>query len=682
MKRWLIVLSSLAAGLGLWTVVHPCGPGYTFRAYLDKRFWQPLSKYEDSLGKSPQPERKECAPFAGMSDSGNNENLRRARVSYRTLQFDDARAAVELGLQENLNESEKEELLLIDAKIDLREGEATPQEPQSGKMRKKRLDAQGNADPISPADHTGLSNKELLYRSGDKLRDFIGKSQIAAFRSEARGWLARVCYLTKDYPGATRIYLDELSKEDSIFSLKSLVTSLRILFPYNGSSARLADHLEEYFDTPAHALFVVNLVTNPVYSSPEERASMADVARKAIEALQKRRDLFAGGAESEALILALMRASLYMGDTRAALSYSQSISEKSETAGKPEFNWMKAACFFLQHEFKAAEAPLQRMYHAREADFRDRSAAALALMGVYQQLGRGADQLHAAFLYSQAEQDRLPEEAREGEGENLTGPYFDFHYLPASGWLFDLPYLLDVQLKDEELSSYLKRYSKPAKLITLKTFSTRQRTAYEMVEYALAVRYARQENYWKAASIYEKLNAAPRAERLRRLARLHAEAANPDLSSEQIMEAQFAFAAFLEEHSTQLFFNDMVWHGFQRYAFLTTELDSPCIDKFPRNDPDCQGLTGNERESFLKKERKVKDDQEERWRAYKILDKIREKAGHSELGNRAAARALKCLILINTERFGRREEIDPAIRRLSNWTKRASNASPDSNITQ
>ena len=394
---------------------------------------------------------------------------------------------------------------------------------------------------------------------------------------------------------------------------------------------------------------------------------MAEVAGKTIEALQKRRDLFNGGAESDALALALMRASLYMGDTQSALPYSQRIPEKSETARKPEFNWMRAACSFLQHDYKAAEVFLLKMHHSEEANFRDKSVAALALLGVYQKLGRGVDQLHASFLYYQAEQERPPG-SREGESMYLTGPYYDFLYLPASGWLFDLPYLLDVQLKNEDLSLYLKRYSKPAGLIRIKSFDDyvpgRQRSACEMVEYALAVRYARQEKYWKAASIYQKLNAGPRASRMRHLARLHAGANDPSLSNDQRLEAQFAYAVFLEKHSTQVFFNDMLWHGFQRYAFLGSEIDSPCISPAFAH---CQGLTREERNRFLKKERRVKDDQEERWRAYKILESVIKEAGHSELGNRAAARALKCLKLINTDRFGREDEVDSAIRRLSNW---------------
>lgn len=654
MKRWIRVLPLLAAVFGVWaSAVQPCGLEYTFRAYLDKRFWQPLSKYEESLGRRPSTEgEKKFAPWAGMSREGPNEILQKASEAYRDNRFSDARSAVETGLKTNPLETEREELLLIDAKSDLFEGEAARSARQT------------------PQD----SNEDLLHRAETKLIEFLRISQAPALRSEARGWLARIHYLNGDYAFAAKIYLDELSNEGCVFSHESLVASLRMLFPYNGSSSRLADRLDEYFDSPAHALFVVNLVTNPIYSDEKERASMAEAARKTIDVLLKRRDLFDGGAESEALALALMRASLYMGDTQSALSYSQWVPEKSETARKPEFHWMRAACSFLQHDYKGAEAPLLKMYHAEGADFRDKSVAAQALLGVYQKLGRGVDKLHAAFLYYKAEQERPPDSASEGEIRYLTGPYYNFPYLPSGGWLFDLPYLLDFQMKDEELSLYLKRYSKPAKLIKMQprlynafqTSETRRRSAYEMVEYALAVRYAREQKYWKAAAIYQRLEARPRAGRLRRLARLYEEAGSASLSPEQRLEARFAYAAFLEEHSTQVFFNDMLWRGFQMYAFLGAGLESPCTGDVFSGDVDCQGLTREERERFLKQERRVKDDQEERWRAYKILESVVKEAGHSELGNRAAARALKCLKLINTRRFGREQEIDSAIRRLSN----------------
>ena len=123
MKRWVPVLALLATVLGVWAAtVRPCGLEYTFRAYLDKRFWQPLSKYEESLGRSPTVESpNKGVPFAGISNGGSNEILQTARDAYVAGRFSDAGTAVETCLKTNPPDNEREELLLIDAKIDLRE---------------------------------------------------------------------------------------------------------------------------------------------------------------------------------------------------------------------------------------------------------------------------------------------------------------------------------------------------------------------------------------------------------------------------------------------------------------------------------------------------------------------------------------------------------------------------------
>jgi hypothetical protein len=52
-----------------------------------------------------------------------------------------------------------------------------------------------------------------------------------------------------------------------------------------------------------------------------------------------------------------------------------------------------------------------------------------------------------------------------------------------------------------------------------------------------------------------------------------------------------------------------------------------------------------------------------------IFNRIVEQAGHTELGRKAANRALYCLRRISAERFDRREEIRSADIRLSNWLK-------------
>jgi len=69
-------------------------------------------------------------------------------------------------------------------------------------------------------------------------------------------------------------------------------------------------------------------------------------------------------------------------------------------------------------------------------------------------------------------------------------------------------------------------------------------------------------------------------------------------------------------------------------------------------------------------ERRLRDDQEEYWRAYQILNHIVEQAGPTPLGKKAAERAVFCLRKIHTERFGRSEEIRRADLRLSNWLGR------------
>jgi hypothetical protein len=175
------------------------------------------------------------------------------------------------------------------------------------------------------------------------------------------------------------------------------------------------------------------------------------------------------------------------------------------------------------------------------------------------------------------------------------------------------------------------------------TLLQRPRTAREMVQYALAVRYARQEKYAAAAEIFTAIRAFPRAGRMKELARLHAAATGGSLPRDQQLQAQFAYGAYLADHSTRLFFNDMLWSGYQTWAFLR-----------PGADP---GLTRSEREFFLKQERRLKDDQEERWRACRILAAVAGETPRTELGRRAARKALAALQLINTGRFGREGEL-------------------------
>jgi hypothetical protein len=610
---WTAGMLALAAGAAL-----ACGPFLNFREYLDARLWQNLPKVAEDFARKREPALR---PFAGMSPESPKEPLDAVRKAYQPFgdpsthedlesRMAKARTAVEAALRSSaLSEREKWEVRLVDCKLDLREGE--------------------REDP------------DALERAGRKLLTFIKETSDPALRSEARGWLARVHYLRHEYPAAAKIYLDELARADSNLGSDVLTNSLRMMFPYNGSDARLEDHLEEMFDTPAHALFAVQLVTNPVTSDPELKVRPA-VVRKVIAALERRRELFRLGKDSDALALALMRAALHSGDGAATLRYGALLPQRSPARDSSEYLWLTAAGDVLEKNHAAAEKPLLRLCRSRTADARTRRTAAQALQGVYHTLGRNVEQLHAAFLF---------------EGTEVPKDYSE----RALGfWLWwggnlDLPYLLDVQVSDDELREYLKRYPGPVGT-PLGRYKGPRRSAPEVVRYSLAVRHARHEQYAEAAALFESIAAARRSVRMRVLAKLHARSQDPSLVSAERLAARYEYAEYLAHHSTQVFFNDLLWSGFQTWALA----DGP-LEKGRRS--------SQEKASLAEQERHFKDEQEEYWRAYKILAGVAEEVGPTELGRRAARTALWSLERINTDRFGREREIDAAKARWTRWLR-------------
>jgi len=176
-----------------------------------------------------------------------------------------------------------------------------------------------------------------------------------------------------------------------------------------------------------------------------------------------------------------------------------------------------------------------------------------------------------------------------------------------------------------------------------------------LVRYALAVRLARADQYDEAATIYSAIGANARAARMRQLAGLFTEMNDQTLSDSQHMEAEYRFADILARNPERVYFNDTLWHQFQNHA-LTVESDVR--------------LTKAERDSFVSGERNLRDQQEERWRAYLILNGIVERSGNTALGRKAARLALRCLRGIATQRFGRERTIEQADIRLSNWLPR------------
>ena len=137
---------------------------------------------------------------------------------------------------------------------------------------------------------------------------------------------------------------------------------------------------------------------------------------------------------------------------------------------------------------------------------------------------------------------------------------------------------------------------------------------------------------------------------MRQLANLSEAVDRSGISAAQRLEARYTLAAFIAANPNGIYFNDALWNGMQRYAL--------------RADGDSR-LTGAERQESKDGERNLRDSQEERWRAYLILNEVVRDAGTSGLGRRAATLALSCLRGISTDRFGRQQEIRSADIELS-----------------
>jgi hypothetical protein len=594
-----ILLFAGAVGLGV-----ACGPEINFRAYLRKTLWHPAFRDWTEVLAGLPPENDHRLPYAGMANGGANGSLQTARDAYRALFPEEpdpysntlnwpapvlAHVRDLVNAVRPANDAETAELDLLRCKVELR--------------------------AAKPDDKAALSNVRSCFET------FLAPPRAAALTSEARGWMARADFLLGHDAAAAKFYLAELASPASNISRERLLNSLLAIEPR-------AETLDVYFDTPAHALFVANRITN---SDNREELVAPLIAR-----LEQHRDLFARGTDSDDLAIALMRAATKAGDPSAALRYAARVRPDGPGAVSAEYNWMLGAARFQQRDFAGAEKAFKAVLKAKDVDDERKALAANGLIGVYARLRRPADQLWAAF--------------------EASGPHF--------GLQLDAPYLLDVQLTDVELQTYLRRYP-DASVIIASAFG--DKSSLDAVRYALAVRHARREEYAQAARLCASVNPK-RAARMKEAERLFAATRAPDAAGERHLQALYAYASFLADHEDGIFFNDMVWRGFQTAAFVYRDPDTREADYFTALNAATVSTT--ERARLAASERRLRDEQEEYWRAYKILNEVVTRAGPTPLGKRAAARALSCLRRISVERFGRAKEIRAADIRLTNWLSR------------
>ena len=574
------------------------------REYLHARFWSPFARRASTFGKANV--RRLDAPYAGMTAAQGDRPLARLRKAYQEMvDLASLRAAVAAArADQSLTRREREEVDLVEAKIEMREGET------------------GDA--------------ELRDSAARRLRAFLRTARTPEYLSEARGWLAHIHYLSGEQSAAGKIYLDELNRGDSNLSRETLLTSLRMTYGYDGGP-ELVEHLDEYFDTPAHAAFAIDMVTNPRWRREgntrrfERAPNSPETYRRVKELLAKHESLLRAAGGADVLGLLAMRTALSMGDPAGAREIAETVPAGAALRASPDFQWMSASAFFLSRDYAAAEKPLLSLFHSPRAAKAQSAAAAYALCGVYLKTGDVAEQIRYALWLKTANP--------ESEPRTVPSQVSDLSiYWAASGW--DLNMLLEAEAPLAALEAFVRGNPNLAGI--------------RFVKYALAVRLSRLGRYQEAADLYLSINANRRAQRLRQLAMLSQAADAPDADTQRRLKGRYEVAAFIAANPDRICFNDSLWDGMQRYALFSAK--------------DFR-LTGKERTSLMSAERDLKDSQEERWQAYLILRDVVRDAGASELGRSAAELAIRCVRGIGTERFGREEEIRRADIELTAWLR-------------
>lgn len=593
-------LFMICAGL---SIAWACDFDDALREYLHLQFWLPFAKHSWDSAKDGVP--RAAAPYAGMGSSEGRRPLARLRAVYQGIAIPDSLVNDQQGTMRPyldaarrdpaLTPLQREEIDLLDAKIDMRSGSAERPEP--------------------------------LQRARRKLTEFLRRARSPEYLSEARGWIAHIDFRLGNDTAAGKFYLDELNRGGSNLSGQTLLSSLRLVYGYDGGT-HFQEHLDEYFDTPEHAAFAIQLVTNPHWnrygSDRDSQPSRAAPSERIRTLLDRHRSLFRSEHGAGLLAELGMRNALRAGDPRAALRIANAVPPSASVRRDPDFLWMQASAHVLSRRFASAEGPLLRLWQSRQASDNQRAAAAYGLCGVYQKRGNWVEQIRFA-LWLHTEKRRQPLNPAEGSRiEDLSV------YWAMSGW--DLSLLLDSEAPIEELQSFLQTYPRvPDRRI---------------VQYSLAVRLARARRYEEAAAVYDGIRASRRAARMRRLAELERNASTP--------ESKLALGHYLAANAERLYFNDAVWSGLQRYALFAEQ---------------ASGVTKAERQRLIAAERRLKDEQEERWQAYLLLRDLIREAGRTPTGERAANLALQCLRRISRERFGRESELLDAEIEIARWLK-------------
>jgi hypothetical protein len=293
------------------------------------------------------------------------------------------------------------------------------------------------------------------------------------------------------------------------------LTSLHMNYAYDGGE-QLLEHLEAYFDTPEHAIFAIQLATNPHWRlarDTEEARTYGHI----IKLLEAHRDLL----ESNALTMLALRTTLRMGDPGAALKTSDSVPANSTVREDPDFLWMAASARFLTRHFAEAESPLLALFRSKRASEDQRAAAAYALCGVYRKTNSPLEQLRYS-LWLAAKSEGGWQSPNQGVAD------MSIYWAPSS---WDLNLQLEAETPTEVLRAFVDQNPSLPKI--------------RLVKYALAVRLARENRYQEAADIFELIHAVRRAPRMRQLAALYKDANRTEQPPAERERAEFKLASFI-----------------------------------------------------------------------------------------------------------------------------------------
>ncbi len=643
-------------------IADACGVDFLPRSHYNDALWRPLSRHHASFAAAPGVVLP--GAFAGMRTPMSTAPLDVVREAYQRL----------VGVRDT-GDADGGTLVEAVAAAIAAARLASPDAAARDELDLVALKVRLRALERDIADE-GWANLAKAFET------FLARSLTPEMASEARGWLARCLHMAGDRASAAKIYLDELARPATVFSTESLTLSLQMLYRWNGTDTGLLDDVEAFFDTPSHAVFAVTLLTNPVPN--EEVGEVAGsataealgrarrvyrdrIASRAITVLEARRDLFRG-PDGDHLAALLMRAALYRGDAEAALRYHERLSPSSALRGDPDVRWEHAAALSVAGRLGEARGELQRILDdpSLKGTAVQRTAAR-GVVGLSMQLGDNVEALRAAFLRAPGD-DRPMDEV---QAEQLAQGRFAARWLipvpEGWAWSIDLPYLLDVWMSDAELDRARREW--PASLLALPSaagaWNAPRLTVGQEIDYARAVRRARATRFAEAAVLYERAGNAVRAARMRRAATAFARASAPGASAAD----RISYAQLLADQPERLLFHDRLYSGYQRLILATSYgcWSPPCPPV--QVEAALSAMPPEVRRAYVRRERRLRDRQEERWQAVQVLLPVVDADRGTDDGRAAARLALECLGRITTERFGREAEVAALQRRLRTWLR-------------